>query len=154
LLLAEYSLRAGASSFGDLYNTYYSLPLIAEPSEDLYYRVANAPVDKIIIVLKSYKRVLLQGSNYLFHVMPRMLSIWLDYTQKLAENACTQPPPKMPRNLTQRSPVHEDSDVREMNGVINDTFKRLDHYMFYSAFAQLISRITHPNDEVFQTLKV
>lgn len=26
--------------------------------------------------------------------------------------------------------------------------------MFYTAFAQLISRITHPNEEVFQTLKV
>ncbi|VDN86077.1 unnamed protein product [Brugia pahangi] len=41
-----------------------------------------------------------------------------------------------------------------MNGVIYDGFKCIDHYMFYTAFAQLISRITHPNEDVFQTLKM
>lgn len=41
-----------------------------------------------------------------------------------------------------------------MNAVIYDGFKCIDHYMFYTAFAQLISRISHPNDDVFQTLKV
>lgn len=41
-----------------------------------------------------------------------------------------------------------------MNAIMRDAFSRLDHYMFYTAFAQLISRITHPNEEVFNTLKV
>ncbi|VDK24315.1 unnamed protein product [Anisakis simplex] len=40
LLLADYSLKAGACSFSDLYYKYHALPLIADPSEDLYYRVA------------------------------------------------------------------------------------------------------------------
>uniref|UniRef100_A0A915PRR5 Serine/threonine-protein kinase ATR n=1 Tax=Setaria digitata TaxID=48799 RepID=A0A915PRR5_9BILA len=167
LLFAEYSLKAGASSYGDFYKTYYSLPLIAGPSEDLFYRVAvfldkylyskneNAEAHNVTLVLKAYRRVLKNGKNYLFHVMPRMLSIWLDYTQKMAGNESTQPPAKVHgKGFPLKNSGSEDKDVREMNGVIYDGFKCLDHYMFYTAFAQLISRITHPDDEVFQTLKI
>ncbi|VDK68004.1 unnamed protein product [Onchocerca ochengi] len=167
LLLAEYSLRAGAGSYGDFYKIYSSLPLIAEPSEDLFYRVAvfldkymyskneNAEAHNVIMILKAYRRVLKHGKSYLFHVMPRMLSIWLDYTQKLAENENVEPPLKInAKELSLRSSKSEDKDIREINGVIYDGFKCLDHYIFYAAFAQLISRITHPNEEVFQILKM
>uniref|UniRef100_A0AAF5Q436 Serine/threonine-protein kinase ATR n=8 Tax=Wuchereria bancrofti TaxID=6293 RepID=A0AAF5Q436_WUCBA len=167
LLFAEYSLRAGAGSYGDFYKTYFSLPLIAEPSEDLFYRVAiffdkylyskneNAEANNVTMILKAYRRVLKHGKRYLFHVMPRMLSIWLDYTQKMAENGSTQLSSKVhARGLPLKCLSNEDKCVREMNGVIYDGFKCIDHYMFYTAFAQLISRITHPNEDVFQTLKM
>ncbi|VDN03079.1 unnamed protein product [Thelazia callipaeda] len=170
LLFAEYSLQAGASSYGDFYNIYVSLPLMTEPSEDLFYRIAvfldkylyckNEDVEarKVILVLKAYRRVLKYGKSYLFHVMPRMLSIWLDYTQKMAfENGNTQPPPQskpLARRVSLKNANSDNRDIREINGLIYDGFKFLDHYMFYTAFAQLISRITHPNDEVFQTLKI
>nr|CRZ22794.1 BMA-ATL-1 [Brugia malayi] len=107
------------------------------------------------MILKAYRRVLKHGKRYLFHVMPRMLSIWLDYTQKMAENGSTQLSLKVhARGLPLKCLSNEDKCVREMNGVIYDGFKCIDHYMFYTAFAQLISRITHPNEDVFQTLKM
>lgn len=43
----------------------------------------NAEAHNVIMILKAYRRVLKHGKSYLFHVMPRMLSIWLDYTQKM-----------------------------------------------------------------------
>ncbi|CAG9534937.1 unnamed protein product [Cercopithifilaria johnstoni] len=166
LLFAEYSLRAGAGSYGDFYKTYFSLPLIATPSEDLFYRVAvfldkylyskneNAEAHNVTMILKAYRRVLTHGKSYLFHVMPRMLSIWLDYTQKMIENGSVQPPMKVhTRGLSLKSSTSEDKCIKEMNEVIYSGFKCIDHYMFYTAFAQLISRITHPNEDVFQTLK-
>ncbi|KAL4003694.1 FAT domain family protein [Acanthocheilonema viteae] len=131
LLFAEYSLRAGASSYGDFYKTYFSLPLIAEQSEDLFYRVAvfldkylyskneNAEAHNVTMILKAYRRVLKHGKSYLFHVMPRMLSIWLDYTQKMVENGSMQPPMKVHiRGLPLKSSASEDKCVRELFGII------------------------------------
>uniref|UniRef100_A0A915C076 Serine/threonine-protein kinase ATR n=2 Tax=Parascaris univalens TaxID=6257 RepID=A0A915C076_PARUN len=168
LLLADYSLRAGACSFADLYSKYNALPAIADPSEDLYYRVAifldnylyskneNLVADKVTLILQAYVRVLTQGRSHLFHVMPRMLTIWLDNAQKKVEEVTTaqQKKPNARDVLTlNRNLSNEEKEIREMNAIMRDAFSRLDHYMFYTAFAQLISRITHPNEEVFNTLK-
>ncbi|MFH4978541.1 hypothetical protein AB6A40_005250 [Gnathostoma spinigerum] len=169
LLLADYSRRAGACSFADLYSKYIALPQLSDPSEDLYYRVAvfldnylyskneNVVGDKVILILQAYRRVLSQGRTHVFHVMPRMLTIWLDHAQRKAEEASD----KSPENISSlnsafgsiRSSVSEEKNLKDMNQLMLDAFNRLDHYVFYTSFAQLISRITHPDLDVFQSLK-
>ncbi|KHN81046.1 Serine/threonine-protein kinase ATR [Toxocara canis] len=167
LLLADYSLRAGACSFSDLYSKYNALPYVADPSEDLYYRVAifldnylyskneNLLADKVSLILQAYIRVLTQGRTHLFHVMPRMLTIWLDNAQKREEESSVTT--KKPLNLglpsASRTISNNEKEIGEMNSLMRGAFSRLDHYMFYTAFAQLISRIIHPNEDVFDTLK-
>uniref|UniRef100_A0A158Q3S9 Serine/threonine-protein kinase ATR n=1 Tax=Dracunculus medinensis TaxID=318479 RepID=A0A158Q3S9_DRAME len=158
LLLADYELRSGSCSFEDLYIKYKALPHVAEPSEDLYYRVAiffdnyiclkngNVNTEKISLILRSYTNVLAQGRSHIFHVMPRMLTVWLDYAEKLDEDADQITTPEFDLN--------REKDIREINAIIHNAFKRLDLYMFYTVFAQLISRITHRNVEVFSTLKM
>lgn len=42
----------------------------------------NLVADKVTLILQAYVRVLTQGRTHLFHVMPRMLTIWLDNAQK------------------------------------------------------------------------
>ncbi|VDN87917.1 unnamed protein product [Brugia pahangi] len=67
------------------------------------------------MILKAYRRVLKHGKRYLFHVMPRMLSIWLDYTQKMAENGSTQLSLKVhARGLPLKCLSNEDKCVREV----------------------------------------
>lgn len=171
LLLADYALKAGACNVADLYSKYNALPAIADPSEDLFYRVAifldnylysrneNLLADKVVSILEAYTRVLVQGTTHLFHVMPRMLTIWLDNTQKkTAEGSGT--PAKRPRSAipafehrSARDVQADEKDITEMNNKMREAFNRLGHYVFYTAFAQLISRISHPNEEVFLTLK-
>ena len=38
--------------------------------------------DLVNIILKTYADALKFGPNHLFHAMPRMLTLWLDCTQK------------------------------------------------------------------------
>ncbi|VDL73923.1 unnamed protein product [Nippostrongylus brasiliensis] len=122
LLRAEYMLRSGAVAATDLYQIYLSLQRFDVPSEDLHYRVAVRS-DLVANILKSYTNALRFGRTHLFHAMPRMLTIWLDVSQK------------------------------KMNTEISRAFRQLDSYAFYTAFPQLISRIVHPNASVFSTLK-
>uniref|UniRef100_A0A0N5AZ30 Serine/threonine-protein kinase ATR n=1 Tax=Syphacia muris TaxID=451379 RepID=A0A0N5AZ30_9BILA len=164
LLLAEFSLKAGTCNFSDLYSKYVSLPWIADGSEDLYYRIAifldnylyskneNLLSDKVAQIVEAYIRVLLQGKTHLFHALPRMLTIWLDNTQKKVSQTLDYASIKRDKQGT--ASESDEKAITELNGKIRDAFNRLGPYTFYTAFAQLISRITHPNDEVFNTLKI
>ncbi|KAK0416987.1 hypothetical protein QR680_012784 [Steinernema hermaphroditum] len=155
VLLCEYLQRGGESSPDDLYKAYVFLNKFGDKTEDLCYRVAlfqdsyvysrDGALDDILIseLLRSYSMVLRKGRSHLFHAMPRILTIWLDTAQEII-------PVKTPKS---GKTVQAYRDASTFNQIIRDLFSRVNHFMFYTAFAQLISRITHPNESVFDVLK-
>ncbi|XP_055679368.1 serine/threonine-protein kinase ATR-like [Lutzomyia longipalpis] len=84
-------------------------------------------------IMLSYGKSLQFGCNYLYQSMPRLLSIWLDYAALPA--GCDK---RVSRHMT-------DLALRLSN--------TLPSYMFFIAFSQLVSRICHPAQEVYQVLK-
>ncbi|XP_071453339.1 serine/threonine-protein kinase ATR [Hetaerina americana] len=75
------------------------------------------------------------GCEYLFHSMPRMLTIWLDYGVKIA--------------------MQKDKGevFANMTKLIETYAGRLPPFMFFSAFSQITTRLCHPNPLVYSLLK-
>ncbi|CAI4231185.1 unnamed protein product [Auanema sp. JU1783] len=162
LLRAEYIMKAGAMGASDLYKTYNALRSLDVPSEDLFYRVAvfmdgmfgtngKGKTDLMILLLDTYCSTLKYGKSHLFHALPRMLTLWLDMTEKKNESMRA----RSANNLNNPDMEASDRcDIDRMNTFIIDAFRQLSSSDFYTAFPQLVSRIVHPVECVFNTLKI
>ncbi|XP_055699229.1 serine/threonine-protein kinase ATR-like isoform X2 [Phlebotomus papatasi] len=95
-------------------------------------QVGSRGTDLLKEIMLYYGKSLQYGCNYLFQSMPRMLSIWLDYT---AVPGCDK------------------RALKEMTDFALVFSNNLPSYMFFTAFSQLVSRICHPATEVYQVLR-
>lgn len=85
-------------------------------------------------IMTCYGRSLKYGCNYVHQSMPRLLSIWLDFTAR--------------KNTDSYRKCYEN-----LNKIAEHFCDQLPTFMFYTAFSQLASRICHPSKEVFAVLK-
>lgn len=104
-------------------------------------KVYDYQLDIIYIYCKS----MLYGTNYIYQAMPRVLSIWLDFT---AINIEPQASDDRRRQIDYIRKV-----AIKMNNSISRFSEQLPAFTFFTAFSQLISRICHPSPEVYTVLK-
>uniref|UniRef100_A0AAX7TJ54 Serine/threonine-protein kinase ATR n=1 Tax=Astatotilapia calliptera TaxID=8154 RepID=A0AAX7TJ54_ASTCA len=81
------------------------------------------------------------GNQYIYQAMPRMLSLWLDYGAKVCE---CEKAGRADRQMRQ--------ELSKINTVVSEHCAKLAPYQFLTAFSQLISRVCHSSDEVFNVL--
>ncbi|KAJ2697835.1 hypothetical protein FB645_005817 [Coemansia sp. IMI 203386] len=104
--------------------------------------------DRQIVILQSglirnYLRSILHSSRYLFQALPRLLTVWFDFST-------TGPAiPEKPGS---------DKDmighlVKQIDTVITNMTNRLPMYNFLVVLSQLVSRICHDNPNVFKHLQ-
>lgn len=86
-------------------------------------------------MMTCYGKSLMFGCNYVHQSMPRLLSIWLDFTRR------------HPNNESSRQVFVN------LNKIAERFCNQLPAFMFYTAFSQLVSRICHPSIDVFAVLK-
>lgn len=86
-------------------------------------------------IMTTYGKSMLYGSQFIHQSMPRLLSIWLDFTAKLDKQD------------------HYKKTSQSMNLVVERFSEILPKFMFFTAFSQLVSRICHPSTEVYAVLK-
>ncbi|XP_062565656.1 serine/threonine-protein kinase ATR-like [Armigeres subalbatus] len=86
-------------------------------------------------VMTYYGKSMMYGSTYIYQSMPKVLSIWLDFTSRGVQNESYR---KICSN---------------MNKLAHRFSETLSPYFFFTAFSQLMSRVAHPSVEVFQVLK-
>ncbi|XP_056649111.1 serine/threonine-protein kinase ATR-like isoform X3 [Diorhabda sublineata] len=92
-------------------------------------------------MINYFGKSLQYGTHYIYQSMPRMLSIWFDYGTRLLE--VSQNSVKEERKLI----------LLRMTKLIDCFLERLPSYVFLTAFSQLVSRICHPQKEVYIMLK-
>lgn len=99
------------------------------------------------LVIENYIRSLNYGTKYLYQTLPRILTLWLD----LGAQVDKAPDGKvsLSKELHQRRKVV----LRELNRYISRHLQRMPAYIFYTAMPQMVARITHPNNEIFQYLQ-
>ncbi|KAJ8944483.1 hypothetical protein NQ314_009467 [Rhamnusium bicolor] len=97
--------------------------------------------DMQLHMINYFGKSLLYGTNYVYQSMPRLLSIWFDYGTRLLD--VTLSSVKEERKTT----------LLKMTKVIDSFLERLPAYVFLTAFSQLVSRICHPQKEVYIELK-
>lgn len=90
--------------------------------------------DYLVNAMIYYGKSLMYGCNFIYQSMPRLLTIWLDYTARKDEHASK-------------------SYMQQLNQYMVRYSEALPPFMFFTAFSQLVSRICHPNPEVYTILK-
>lgn len=85
-------------------------------------------------LITTYAASLRHGQDFVYQAMPRVLTIWLDYTAKNLNKEC--------------------KDIQtKMNNFIDNFRTTVSSYTFYTAFSQLVSRICHSSQTVITILK-
>ncbi|XP_055785850.1 serine/threonine-protein kinase ATR isoform X2 [Salvelinus fontinalis] len=92
-------------------------------------------------IVTFFGKALQFGNQYIYQAMPRMLSLWLDFGAKVYEY---EKAGRVERQIR--------VDLVKINQVVSDHCTRLAPYQFLTAFSQLISRVCHSSQDVFNVL--
>ncbi|KAJ1736119.1 hypothetical protein LPJ61_000169 [Coemansia biformis] len=91
-------------------------------------------------VVRHYSRTVVYSSRFLYRALPRLLTVWLDFGANILKPADAKNTRMVDRFKT-------------ANRVIANLAKRLPAYYFLVVLSQLVSRICHPNEDVFSVLE-
>ncbi|ERL94616.1 hypothetical protein D910_11893 [Dendroctonus ponderosae] len=92
-------------------------------------------------IVHNFGKSLYFGTTYIYQSMPRLLSIWFDCGTRLSNVASSAP--KEERRLV----------LVKMTKIIDSFLNKLPAFVFLTSFSQIISRIAHPQKEVYVQLK-
>ncbi|KAI9501954.1 hypothetical protein BX070DRAFT_227651 [Coemansia spiralis] len=92
-------------------------------------------------MVRYYSRTVMCSSRFLYQALPRLLTVWLDF----GANILKAPDSKYTRTVDR---------FKTTNRVVHNLAKRLPAYNFLVVLSQLVSRICHPNEDVFAVLEV
>lgn len=92
-------------------------------------------------IVHNFGRSLYYGTTYVYQSMPRLLSIWFDYGTRLSDVSNNSA--KEERRLV----------LIKMTKIIDSFLNKLPAFVFLTSFSQIISRIAHPQKEVYVQLK-
>ncbi|KAM0756274.1 hypothetical protein T439DRAFT_320977 [Meredithblackwellia eburnea MCA 4105] len=106
------------------------------------------------LTCQNFSHALRRGTKYIYQAMPRMLTIWLEMGES----------PDVMRVYKERKNNNEgraldalDTTRLKVFGSINimmrSNLKRLPTYQWLTVLPQLVSRVLHPNGELFGTLE-
>ncbi|KAF9190175.1 serine/threonine-protein kinase M1 [Haplosporangium sp. Z 767] len=93
---------------------------------------------------RYYGKALSLGPKYLYQILPRLLTVWLDLGHQ-AYQAQSNPDAVAYPNLN--------AEFLNINKFMEGLVEYLPAYMFLSAFPQIISRICHQNKQAFEVLE-
>ncbi|XP_044272747.1 serine/threonine-protein kinase ATR-like [Tribolium madens] len=94
-----------------------------------------------IWMINCFCKSLRYGTAFVYQSMPRLLSIWFDYGTRLLDISDAKTRDERKNNLV------------KMTKLIDYALENLPTYVFLTAFSQIISRICHPQKEVYVELK-
>ncbi|XP_068194787.1 serine/threonine-protein kinase ATR [Antennarius striatus] len=92
-------------------------------------------------IVLYFGKALQFGNQYIYQAMPRLLSLWLDFGAKVCE---CEKGGRADRQIRQ--------ELGKINVVMSEHCSNLAPYQFLTAFSQLISRVCHSSDDVFNVL--
>ena len=105
-------------------------------------------------VISYYATSLEFGCLNVYQSLPRMISLWLDYGADYFDHACRENQinnssrsTSINRNISQLNSI-----LIKLNQIISNALQRIPTYLFLTVYPQLVSRICHPEERVFETL--
>uniref|UniRef100_A0A0K0F940 Serine/threonine-protein kinase ATR n=1 Tax=Strongyloides venezuelensis TaxID=75913 RepID=A0A0K0F940_STRVS len=147
----DYRIAAGVGDFKEIYGMFRKLISLTPPpqqAEKLWYKWAvfmdnyhstrskqGCDLNSVRKTICAYISVLESGNNYAHHALPRLLTLWLDYTHKYHE-------------------LLELNNVKILNEIVTYAFnEKINPAVSYKAIQQIFSRLAHPDAAVFDALK-
>jgi serine/threonine-protein kinase ATR len=107
-------------------------------------------------IVNYYSMSLEFGTQFIYQSLPRMMSLWLDFgadyfeiasrenrqTVQVSSNA-----PNVNKNLSSLNNI-----LVRINQILSNALQRIPTYSFLTVYPQLVSRICHPEERVFEHL--
>ncbi|KKY17315.1 putative phosphatidylinositol 3- and 4-kinase [Diplodia seriata] len=107
------------------------------------------------LIIENYLRSITFGVKHLYETVPKLLTLWLDLGMEASRDRL---PKEWERNRQRYEKEEDIVVVRALRlDAINQQIKkyvldRLPAYLFYTALAQMITRISHPHNQTYEVL--
>ncbi|KAF2843387.1 hypothetical protein M501DRAFT_994296 [Patellaria atrata CBS 101060] len=167
LLLAKWLDRAGQSQSGQVISKYqHAVKAYSRWDKGHYYlgrhynKILEA--EKVLppsrqsvaflcgetakLVVENYTRSMGFGSKYYYQTVPKVLTLWLDLGAEIVE------PPSRKNPLEVEMAEQKSKNLEYIHRCQKKYLDRLPAFIFYTAFPQIITRISHPNRQVWEIL--
>lgn len=168
LLLAKWLDRAGQTKSGSLKDA-YALGVMEYPKWDkghyylgrYYLKLLESekklPATKqsqeylagslLKLVIENFVRSTVYGTKYYYQTLPKILTLWLDLGTEVMSVA--------PRSAREKEfHDHRVTYLSHINRYLKRyATERMPSYTWYAAFPQIITRISHPNKDVWDALQ-
>jgi serine/threonine-protein kinase ATR len=102
------------------------------------------------LVIENYLRSLNYGTKYIYQTLPRILTLWLELGVQVNQHVDGKYGTKV---LSQEVMKGRKSNLSIIHDRFNRYILKMPAYIFYTALPQIVSRIAHPNREVFKYLQ-
>jgi serine/threonine-protein kinase ATR len=116
-------------------------PLKADDQSDNFH---SGEIAKLVI--ENYVRSLNAGTKYLYQTLPRVLTLWLEM------GATVDRPPEGKATLSKELHRRRIEQLNLLHSFLDKYIHRLPAYIFYTALPQIVARIAHPHQQVFDRL--
>ena len=163
LLLAKYQEESKGISSEAVRNIYNQLKSYCKTDEEVHFQYASS-VDKQIQKLNpeqqlqqpelvyhtciGYIRSMQHGPTHLYYCLPRLLTLWLDFTENIEEFV-----KKKGKTIMLSSTIEHASSVFDKFIANYSQWKNyIPDYFYLTALPQLVSRICHPHDKSYRVL--
>jgi serine/threonine-protein kinase ATR len=124
-----------------LYETEKALPLAKQANNFVAGELTK-------LVIENYIRSTVYGSKYYYQTIPKILTLWLDMGTEVLN---TQPRLPKDKELHQHKLNHLDHISKYIKRYAGE---RMPAYPWYTAFPQIITRISHTNKSVWEVLQL
>ena len=101
-------------------------------------------------IISYYAMSLEYGSQFIYQSLPRMMSLWLDFGAdyfEISRSSSSSSNSNANRNLSSLNNI-----LTRLNMTVSNALQRIPTYAFLTVYPQLVSRICHPEERVFETL--
>jgi serine/threonine-protein kinase ATR len=103
-------------------------------------------------VIHNYGRALCLGHKYLFRCLPRMLTLWFEFSEHMYDED-NKPKPSGTRSTRSDGPDPLVEVFNKIDAMICRFKDDIPTYQWFTALPQLISRSTHPNKSTQKLVK-
>lgn len=110
-------------------------------------------------IVSFYAMSLEHGCQYIYQSLPRMMSLWLDFGADYFDHSCREGGSTSSSSVAASRSTNSNRNLSQLNMILNklnqtvsNALQKIPTYAFLTVYPQLVSRICHPEERVFETL--
>lgn len=105
-------------------------------------------------MISNYSSSLEYGCQYIYQTLPRMIALWLDFGADYFDhqNSASSSSSRDKHSIVNKNLAQLNAILIKLNQIISVALQRIPTYAFLTVYPQMVSRICHPEERVFETL--
>lgn len=137
--------ESGFYHLGKFYNKLLETEKALSPSKQSYTYLVG---EMAKLVIENYLRSMMFGAKHLFETLPKVLTLWLDFGVEASRPLSREVQDDIKRHVTEERPRM----LGDINKQVKKNIDRIPPYIFYTSLPQMVSRISHPQTDIYKLL--